>query len=74
MLTSYQVGAVLTVVDEASPVLRRISGEFEALNRAIKQVKESLGTLRLPSAAGAGSARQRMWFEIVREWKDKRNE
>jgi hypothetical protein len=48
MITSYEVGAVLRVVDEASTVLRQIARSFEQLDGIIKATKESLGTIKIP--------------------------
>jgi hypothetical protein len=48
MISSLEVGAILRVIDEASPALQRISGSAERLNGIIKQLKESLGTIKLP--------------------------
>jgi hypothetical protein len=47
MITSYEVGAILRVVDEASPVLRSISGSLERMGVLVKKLKESLGTIRI---------------------------
>jgi hypothetical protein len=53
MISSFEVGAILRVVDEASPALTRIAGSFERLNGIIKQVKDSLGTLRISPETAA---------------------
>lgn len=48
MIEAGEVGAVFRIVDEASPVLRRIMAEFERFEVVIKQVKASLDTFKLP--------------------------
>lgn len=53
MLEAGEVGAIFSIVDEASVVLARIADRFEALDKVIKQTKEALATFRLPPGINA---------------------
>src|SRR5579883_2240492 len=45
MITAGEVGAVFKIVDEASPVLRRLSEQFTQFEKKIDRIKRSLGTM-----------------------------
>jgi hypothetical protein len=53
MISSFEVGAILRVVDEASPALLRISGSFERFSAIIKQFNEQMAGLRGSADKGA---------------------
>ena len=48
MISSGEVGAVLTVVDQASAVLKTVADQFINLDKIIKSTKEQLSTLTMP--------------------------
>ena len=52
MITSYEVGAVLKVIDEASPVMQRMTNIARELDAAIIKAKESLSGLSSTRFAG----------------------
>jgi hypothetical protein len=49
MIEAGEVGAVFTIVDEASAVLKLIADQFERLDAVIKSTKEQAGFGRIPS-------------------------
>jgi hypothetical protein len=42
MITSFEVGSVFKIVDQASPVLKNLSREVAALNKLVKELKVNL--------------------------------
>src|ERR1700733_8570970 len=53
MISNFEVGAILRVVDEASPALLRISGSFERFSAIIKQFNDQLLTIGASAGKGA---------------------
>jgi hypothetical protein len=53
MISSLEVGAILRVIDEASPALQRISESFERLDALVKRFKGSLATIRISPETAA---------------------
>jgi hypothetical protein len=53
MIDAGTVGAVFSVEDRVSSVLKAIATQFENLDRVIKQTKESLASFKLPPAVTA---------------------
>lgn len=53
MIEAGEVGAVLTVVDQATPVLDRIAAQFNALQGIIDKVKVSMAAIKLPPGVSA---------------------
>lgn len=45
MITSYEVGAIFRIIDQASPVLKEILKQVRALNAAINKARENLASL-----------------------------
>jgi len=56
MISNFEVGAILRVVDEASPALLRISGSFERFSAIIKQFNDQLLTIGASAGKGAVGA------------------
>jgi hypothetical protein len=57
MITSFEVGAVFKILDEASPALARILKQVRELNLAVNKARESLALLSGSlSSAGVGTA------------------
>lgn len=48
MITAGEVGAVFKIVDEASPVLKKLAEQFNALQATIEKTKAMLDTIKLP--------------------------
>ena len=57
MIEAGEIGAIFSIVDEASPVLRRLAAEFERLDGVMKQVKEAMATVKLPPGVTAALGR-----------------
>ena len=57
MIEAGEIGAIFSIVDEASPVLRRLAAEFERLDGVMKQVKEAMATVKLPPGVNAALGR-----------------
>jgi hypothetical protein len=45
MITSFEVGAVFKILDEASPALRKILAQVRALNKAVEETRASLSAM-----------------------------
>ena len=55
MITSYEVGAIFKIVDQASPVLKLLADQFNVLDRAILRTQEGLAKLSSQRFAGLGT-------------------
>ena len=53
MISEGEVGAVFTVVDEASPVLRAIAAQFNVLQASIDKLKVAFKEIKLPPGVAA---------------------
>src|SRR6185437_15788831 len=56
MITSFEVGAVFKILDEASPTLAKIMRQVRVLNAAIDKAKASLVQMSGTQLAGLGTA------------------
>lgn len=56
MITSFEVGAVFKIINEASPALRKILGEIRALNKAIEGARANASALMKTLGAGTDAA------------------
>lgn len=52
---SYEVGAIFTIVDRASPVLRTLAAQFKEMNVQILDAKKALASLGTTGLAGLNS-------------------
>ena len=57
MIDAGEVGALFRIVDEASPVLRRLMEQFDALQEVIDRTKLALRELTMPPGVSASIAR-----------------
>ena len=53
MISAGEVGAVFIVKDEASPVLKKLMEQFEALGKSIESTKKLMQTFKLPAGLNA---------------------
>lgn len=68
MITSYEVGAVFKIINQASPALRTILGQVRVLNQAIERARANLAEIGKSSAAtGTAVAETRA---LAKEWGD----
>jgi hypothetical protein len=52
MITSFEVGAIFKVLDEASPTLKRVLAQLRELNKAIEAAKVNMsGIAKMPAPA-----------------------
>jgi hypothetical protein len=70
MITSYTVGSVFKIIDEASPALRLILAEVRKLNLALENARTNLATfgkspVGLTAAIGETSALAKAWKDVA---------
>lgn len=72
MITSFEVGSIFRIVDEASPALRVILREVRALNAQLDQARASLTSLGkfamptgLTAAVGETAALAKAWSDVA---------
>src|SRR5260370_34329468 len=72
MISSFTVGSVFKIIDEASPALRLILAEVRKLNVALDQARASLagmGKFEMPAglttAVGEASALAKAWKDVA---------
>jgi hypothetical protein len=70
MITSFEVGSVFRILDEASPALRLILAEVRRLNTALDQARASLAAFGkspagLTAAVGETSALAKAWKDVA---------
>src|SRR5665213_1805040 len=56
MITSFEIGSIFRIVDEATPALRRIREQMASLNKIIKEVRDSLAGFSKSVAPGIDGA------------------
>jgi hypothetical protein len=56
MITSFEVGSIFRIIDEASPTLRLILRQVRELNAALDKARENLATIGKGVTAGLGGA------------------
>jgi hypothetical protein len=79
MITSFEVGAVFKIINEASPALTKILKQVRELNLAIDKAKESLATLSgsfssigLGSAVGETEGLAKAWGNVTKNAEEAR--
>jgi hypothetical protein len=73
MITTFEVGAVFKIINEASPALAEILKQVRALNKAITAARENLATIGksfstvgLGAAVGETEALAKAWGDVAR--------
>jgi Phage-related minor tail protein len=67
MITSYEVGAVFKIINEASPALTRILKQVRELSAAIEKARESLALIAKPASMGTAIAET---GDLAKAWGD----
>ena len=71
MITAYEVGAVLRIIDGASPVLLKMAGAAREFEGVIRTLKDSLATLHLPRGFTAALKAANEQFTAIASSADK---
>jgi hypothetical protein len=73
MITSFEVGAIFKIVNEASPALRKILAEVRELNKLLDQARVNMASLGkaivpvgLTTAVGETSALAKAWGDVAK--------